>query len=141
MNDEHCKEFEVSHPCLEIIILFFVSARVRVTSAISSKWLSRREAILQCSKLYLLENPDSCPVLPTCSKPVIRFRNYKPSDQSLVEKGVAQVLPQPALPSAAIKEQEQADIAKLLAAPVSFSPCPFTTPVFRFTRVCSFLLV
>lgn len=52
------------------------------------------------------------------TKPVIRFRNYKPSDQSLVEKGVAQVLPQPALPSAAIKEQEQADIAKLLAAPV-----------------------
>lgn len=54
-------------------------------------------------------------------KPVIRFRNYRPADPALLSAGVAVVLPQPALPSAAVKEAEQAELARLLATPVSDS--------------------
>lgn len=53
-----------------------------------------------------------------CRKPVIRFRNYKPSDPGLVTSGVAVVIPQPELPSAAVKEREGAELTRLLAAPV-----------------------
>ena len=49
---------------------------------------------------------------------MIRFRNYKPADAGLVSSGLAVVLPQPALPSAAVKDAEKAELARLLAAPV-----------------------
>lgn len=54
---------------------------------------------------------------PLRRKPVIRFRNYRPTDPALLSVGV--VLPQPALPSTAIKEAEQAELARLLSTPVS----------------------
>ena len=56
--------------------------------------------------------------LSSCRKSVIRFRNYKPADAGLVSSGLAVVLPQPALPSAAVKDAEKAELARLLAAPV-----------------------
>lgn len=49
---------------------------------------------------------------------MIRFRNYKPADAGLVSAGLAVVLPQPVLPSAAVKDAEKAELARLLAAPV-----------------------